>query len=67
MSAMTNRLASRPCRNAAVPTGAPNLQPVDAASALARDTMCVMSLANGMTGIGDWRETSRAFLAGDDT
>jgi hypothetical protein len=40
---------------------------VDAASALARDMVCVMSLADGMTGIGGWSETARAFLAGDDT
>jgi hypothetical protein len=67
MSAMTNRLASRSCRNAAAPAGARNLQPVSAASAFARDMVCVMSLADGMTGIGGWRETARAFLAGDDT
>jgi hypothetical protein len=68
MSAMTNRLACRPCRNAAAPAGARNLQPVDAASAFARDMVCVMWLADGMTGIGGWNETgSRAFLAGDDT
>jgi hypothetical protein len=41
---------------------------VDAASAFARDMVCVMWLADGMTGIGGWNETgSRAFLAGDDT
>jgi hypothetical protein len=68
MSAMTNRLACPPCRNAAAPAGARNLQPVDAASAFARDMVCVMWLADGMTGIGGWNETgSRAFLAGDDT
>lgn len=68
MSAMTNRLAFRPCRSAAVPAGAANLQPVDAARAFARDMVCVMWLADGKTGIGGWSETgSRAFLAGDDT
>ena len=68
MSAMTNRLAYRPCRNAAAPAGARNLQPVDAAFAFARDMVCVRCLADGMTGIGGWSETgSRAFRAGDDT
>jgi hypothetical protein len=68
MSTMTNRLACRPCRNAAAPAGARNFQPVDAASAFARDMVCVMSLSDVMTGIGGWNETgSRAFLAGDDT
>jgi hypothetical protein len=68
MSAMTNRLACRPCRNAAAPEGARNLRPAGAASAFARDMVCVMWLADGMTGIGGWSETgSRAFRAGDDT
>jgi hypothetical protein len=67
MSTMTNRLACRPCRNAAVPAGARNLQPVDAASAFARDMVCVMSLSDGVTGSGGWSETARAFLAGDHT
>ena len=45
-----------------------NLQPVDAASAFARDMVCVMWLADGITGIGGRNETgSRGFLAGDDT
>jgi hypothetical protein len=67
MTTMTNRLACRPRRNAAVPADARNPQPMDAASAFARDMVCVMLLADGMTGIGGWSETGRAFLAGDDT
>ena len=67
MSTTTNRLACRPCRNAAVVAGAQNLQPAEGASAFARDMACVMSLSDGMTGIGGTSETGRAFLAGDDT
>ena len=68
MSAMTNRLACRPCRNAAAAAGARTFQPAGAASTFARDIVCVMWLADGMTGIDGWSETgSRAFLAGDDT
>ena len=67
MSAMTNRLPCRPSRNAAVPAGARTFQPEGAASAFARDMVRVMALADGMTGIGGWSETARAFLAGDDT
>ena len=67
MSAMTNRLACRPCRNAAAAAGARTF-PAGAASTFARDIVCVMWLADGMTGIGGWNETgSRAFLAGEDT
>ena len=68
MSAMTNCLACRPFRNAAVPAGARTFQPANAAAAFVRDMVCVVWLADGMTGIGGWNETgSRAFLAGDDT
>ena len=67
MSIMTNRLACRPRRHAAAPAGAQNFQPADGAPALARDMVCVMSLSEGLTGIGGTSETGRAFLAGDDT
>ena len=67
MSTMTNRLACRPRQKAAAVAGAWNLQPADGASAFARDMVCVMSLSDGMTGIGGTSGTGRAFLAGDDT
>jgi hypothetical protein len=67
MSTKTNRLAWRPRWDAAAPAGAQNLEPADGASAFAHDMICLMSLRDGMTGMGGTSETGRAFLPGDDT
>ena len=67
MSTKTRRQACRPCRGADAAAGAPKLEWLRGGSEFGRDTVCVMSLSDGTTGIGGTSKTGRAFLAGDDT
>ena len=67
MSTMTRHQACRPRGGADAAAGAPNLEWLRGASAFARDTVCVMALSDGTTGIGGTSKMGRAFLAGDDT
>jgi hypothetical protein len=66
MSTMTRHQACRPRGGADAAVGAPKLEWLRGAAAFARDTVCVMLLSDGTTGIEGTSKTSRAFLAGED-